>query len=315
MSSRDVFHSGEKAVQERAGVRAAASKLGPRMVQSEIPADFAEFLTHMSFVYIAVAAADDRVWVSVLAGPSGFARAASPTRIEIDAPLAPEDPVGAALADGPRPVGMLVIEPMTRSRIRLNGTARSTPDGLILELRECFGNCPKYIQRRHPVAVAPPLAPTVPVVQVADALDRSQTTLIAAADTLVIGSRHPERGADASHRGGRPGFVSVGAGGRSLTFPDYQGNMMFQTLGNLAVDPAAGLLFVDWDTGRTVQISGTAAIDWDPERIARWPKAQRLVDIRVEKVVDRPAGLPIVWELVEPHRLNPPVPGSGSADE
>jgi uncharacterized protein len=315
MSSRDVFHSGEKAVQERAGVRAAASKLGPRMVQSEIPADFAEFLAHMSFVYIAVAAADDRVWVSVLAGPSGFARAASPNRIEIDAPLAPEDPVGAALADGPRPVGMLVIEPMTRSRIRLNGTARSTPDGLTLELRECFGNCPKYIQRRHPVAVAPPLAPTVPVVQVADELDRSQTTLIAAADTLVIGSRHPERGADASHRGGRPGFVSVGAGGRSLTFPDYQGNMMFQTLGNLAVDPAAGLLFVDWDTGRTVQISGTAAIDWDPERIARWPKAQRLVDIRVEKVVDRPAGLPIVWELVEPHRLNPPVPGSGSAHE
>jgi uncharacterized protein len=312
MSGRDVFHSGEKAVQERAGVRAEAAKLGPRMVQSEIPTDFAEFLAHMSFVYIAAAAADDRVWVSVLAGPSGFARAVSPTRIEIDVPLAPEDPVGAALADGPRPVGMLVIEPMTRSRIRLNGNARSTPDGLILELRECFGNCPKYIQRRHPVAVAPPLAPTVPVVQVTDELDRSQTALIAAADTLVIGSRHPERGADASHRGGRRGFVSVGAGGRSLTFPDYQGNMMFQTLGNLAVDPAAGLLFVDWNTGRTVQISGNATIDWDPDRIARWPKAERLIDVRVEKVVDRPAGLPVVWELVEPHRLNPPVPGSGS---
>jgi hypothetical protein len=310
-----VFHSGEKAVQERAGVRAVAAKLGPRMVLSEIPADFAEFLALMSFVYLAVASADERVWVSVLAGPPGFARAASPTRIEIEASLAPEDPLGAGLADGPRPVGMLVIEPMTRSRIRLNGTARATPDELILELRECFGNCPKYIQRRHPGAVAPPLAPTVPLVHVTDELDQSQTALIAVADTLVIGSRHPERGADASHRGGRPGFVSVSADGRLLTFPDYQGNMMFQTLGNLAVDPAAGLLFVDWATGRTVQISGNATIDWDPDRIARWPKAERLVDVRVEKVVDRPAGLPIVWELVEPHRLNPPVPGSGSTDK
>jgi uncharacterized protein len=207
---------------------------------------------------------------------------------------------------------MLVIEPMTRSRIRLNGTARPTPRGLVLELRECFRNCPKSIQRRQPVAVAPPLEPTVAPVHLSDALDPGQRALIAAADTFVIGSRHPERGADASHRGGRPGFVSLSADGRSLTFPDYQGNTMFQTLGNLAVDPAVGLLLVDWDTGRTLQLSGRATIDWNQERIANWPNAERLVDVRIEKVVDRPAGLLIVWELVESHRLNPPVPAEPS---
>jgi predicted pyridoxine 5'-phosphate oxidase superfamily flavin-nucleotide-binding protein len=308
MSGGDVFHSGEKKVQERAGARAMAAKLGPRMVMSELPPDFAEFLEHMSFIYIAVAAADGQVWVSVLIGPSGFARAASSTRIEIDAPLAPEDPVGAELAGGSRAVGMLVIEPMTRSRIRLNGTAHMNGAAVVVELRECFGNCPKYIQRRHPVAMADKLGPATPGAKESNGLDATQSALVEAADTFVIGTRHPDRGADASHRGGRPGFVCVSNDGASLTFPDYQGNMMFQTLGNLAVEPHTGLLFVDWDTGRTLQISGTATIEWDSDRIARWPKAERLIDVHVEKVVDRAAGLPVVWELVETHRLNPALP-------
>jgi len=81
--------------------------------------------------------------------------------------------------------------------------------------------------------------------------------------------------------------------------------MMFQTLGNLTVDPAIGLLFVDWDTGETLQITGKATLDWDPDRVAAWPKAERLVGVRVEEVVDRPAGLPIIWELVEPTGSTP----------
>jgi hypothetical protein len=48
-----------------------------------------------------------------------------------------------------------------------------------------------------------------------------------------------------------------------LAFPDYSGNRMFQTLGNLAVNPRAGLLFVDWETGSTLQLTGRAQIIWD----------------------------------------------------
>jgi uncharacterized protein len=307
-SPGEVFHPGEKAVQERAGVRATAAKLGPRMVQSAIPPEFAYFLTQTNFVYLAVAADDGRVWVSVLSGRAGFAHAETPVQIDIAVELDADDPVAAALGDDARPAGMLVLDPMSRSRIRLNGLARPTSSGVTLELRECFGNCPKYIQRRHPVAVAPPPRGGAAAV-VTDALDRFGRAMVAAADTFVIGSRHPQRGADASHRGGRPGFVVPAPDGRSLTFPDYQGNMMFQTLGNLTIDPTVGLLFVDWGTGRTLQLAGRAMIDWDSERIAQWEGAQRLIDVRIDAVVDRPAGLPIVWELVEPHRLNPPVPG------
>src|ERR1700744_5050834 len=255
MAPADVFHDGEKAVQERAGVRGPASKLGSRMVRSELPAEFADFLASVPFIYVAAPAPDGPIWVSVLAGRPGFAHAVSPTHIEIDAVIAAEDPLAVALTGGPAPLGMLVIAPMTPSRVRVNGIARPTSGGLTLQLRECFGNCPKYIQRRHPVALAPPPAPGTPATAVSDRLQPDEQALIAATDTFEIGSRHPERGAEASHRGGRPGFVAVAPDGRSLTFPDYPGNMMFQTLGNLTSDPTVGLLFVDWETGRTLQIA------------------------------------------------------------
>ena len=107
--------------------------------------------------------------------------------------------------------------------------------------------------------------------------------------------------------------MAVSRDGLTLTFPDYQGKNMFQTLGNLTVDPAVGLLFLDWGTGRTLQITGQAQIIWDDAtRIRAWPGALRLVDVRVEKVVDRAHGFPLRWEFGEAHRLNPPVP-TGSA--
>jgi hypothetical protein len=83
-----------------------------------------------------------------------------------------------------------------------------------------------------------------------------------------------------------------------LRFPDYEGNRMFQTLGNLAVDPLTGLLFIDWQTGTTVQISGRAEIAWGE---------QRLVDVAIDAVHEHERAMPAAWELLEPSRLNPPL--------
>jgi hypothetical protein len=68
--------------------------------------------------------------------------------------------------------------------------------------------------------------------------------------------------------------------------PDYQGNMMFNTLGNLAVDPRAGLLFVDFDRGNTLQLTGRATIVWDGSELAGFPGAQRLVEFTIDAVVE-----------------------------
>ena len=84
--------------------------------------------------------------------------------------------------------------------------------------------------------------------------------LITRADTFFLGTGHPIRGADASHRGGPPGFVRVQGG--QLWWPDYPGNNMFNSFGNLAVDNTAALLFVDFQSGASLQISGTAVVEW-----------------------------------------------------
>jgi uncharacterized protein len=301
-----VFHEGETAVQRRVGVFESAARLGPRMVQRRLDAEFAGFLAAQPFVVVASSVAPGQVWASMLAGPPGFARATSPQHVVVRAQIDETDPLSRALQDGAAAVGLLVIEPGTRSRIRINGVGQRTPRGLEVELTEVFGNCPKYIQRRVPKAIRERPEPAGG--RTAARLDGEQRAFVEAADTFFIASRHPGRGADASHRGGRPGFVAVSAQGRSLTFPDYKGNNMFQTLGNLTVEPAVGLLFIDWDTGRTLQLSGHAEVVWADERVERWPGAQRLVEVAIDAVIDREFGSPLRWEFVEAHRLNPPVP-------
>ncbi|HEY3774088.1 MAG TPA: pyridoxamine 5'-phosphate oxidase family protein [Solirubrobacteraceae bacterium] len=301
-----VFHEGETAVQERAGVRAVAERLGAGMIEPVLDAQFAGFLRRQPFVVVASHTAGGQVWASALTGQPGFATAIAPEHLVVRADIPAQDPLAAALAEGPAPVGMLVIEPVTRGRIRINGVARRTPHGLELEPAEVFGNCPKYIQRRVPAALAP--TEDTSGARVGSRLDEGQSAFVGAADTFFIASRHIDRGADASHRGGRPGFVRVGEDGRRLTFPDYSGNNMFQTLGNLSVNPHAGLLFIDWAGGRTLQLSGHAEVIWDEARIGTWPGAQRLVDLEIEAVIDRPGGSALRWEFIEAHRLNPPLP-------
>ncbi len=127
------------------------------------------------------------------------------------------------------------------------------------------------------------------------------------ADTFFIASAHPQRGADASHRGGRPGFVVVADGGRRLTFPDYSGNRMFQTLGNLTVNPRTGLLLLDWKTGSTLQLTGRAQIIRDAQTLRSWPGAERLVEVTVDAVREHDRAMPARWSLIEPYRRSPPV--------
>lgn len=286
-----VFHEGELAVQAQAGVADAAARLGPRMIGDRLDADLAGFLAERTFLVVAAADAGGAVWTSIVSGPPGFARAADARHVSVAAPVA-EPLAGMLAADAA--LGLLAIDPATRGRIRLNGIGRRTPDGFALELREAFGNCPKYIARRVPATPTGAVEPGA--ARRSTQLDADQRALVSSADTLFVGSRHPERGADASHRGGRPGFVAVAPDGSRLSFPDYAGNNMFQTLGNLTADPAVGLLFTDWETGRTLQVSGRATVG-----------ADRRVDVAVDAVLDRPHGAGGGWTLVEPHRLNPPV--------
>lgn len=275
------YHEGELEVQRRAGVALNAERIG-RSIHATIPPLARQFALERSFAVVGAGDADGRVWASMLRGTPGFLTVPAEDRLHIAARLDEDDPLAEALA-GEVNVGLLLIDPATRRRMRVNGRAR--PDGasgLEVTTREVYGNCPKYILPRE---VALPGAATSPV-RLGSSLDPGQMRRLADADTLFLASRHPVAGADVSHRGGARGFVHVTAPDR-LVIPDYSGNMMFNTLGNLAADPRAGLLLADFEHGGTLQLSGRARIEWDRSAVAAYEGAERLVELTVEAVVER----------------------------
>src|SRR5262249_43471248 len=136
------------------------------------------------------------------------------------------------------------------------------------------------------------------------ALTAAQRRAVEGADTLFVASIHEGTGADASHRGGQPGFVRV-LDERRLRIPDYAGNNMFQTLGNIAADPRVGLLFVDWASGTTLQLSGRARILWDRGDYAGMSGAERAVEVEIDQVVEIAGRGPLGWRFVEYSPFNP----------
>lgn len=282
------YHEGELEVQRRAGVAANAERIG-RSIHREIPELARRFAEERRFAILGAADANGRVWATLLQGPPGFLSAPAADRLHVAARPRPGDPLAESLGAA-TDVGMLLIEPASRRRMRLNGRAR--PDGigaLEIETREVYANCPKYI---HPRAVALPAPALSSDRQRSDDLTPSQTRWLSSTDTLFIATRQVTAGADVSHRGGDPGFVRVPGPGHVL-IPDYAGNMMFNTLGNIAADGRAGLLVVDFATGRTLQLTGRSEISWASELVAGFPGAERVITLEVEAVEESAPAQPV----------------------
>jgi len=294
------FHEGERAVQARAGVAAEARGLG-RGISSGIPPGAQPFLEAQRLAVLAGIDTAGHVWASLVTGNPGFITAPSLRRLRLAAGLSDADPLVDGLSSD-RPLGLLVIDPERRRRLRVNGRViRADRRAIEIATEEVFGNCPKYIQARAPEQGA----------HTRGAISRWGTTFtveqrlaIERADTLFIASVHAARGADASHRGGQPGFVRV-LDERRLRIPDYAGNNMFQTLGNITTDPRVGLLFVAFDTGTTLQLTGRARILWDVSDRAGLPGAERAVEVEVDEVVEIAGQGPLGWRFVEYSPFNP----------
>nr|WP_238357178.1 pyridoxamine 5'-phosphate oxidase family protein [Kribbella italica] len=237
------------AVQRKAGVEYDASRLEGMLRPPLLDGGAAKFLAQREFAVITARDTDGRLWTSPLHGPRGFLDA-SGTALTVHAAPPAGDPLHLMPAD--QSAGLIVIEFAIRRRFRVNGTLTvSTADTLELTADQAYGNCPQYI---HPRPLPP--ATVAPAIQVADGLLGRE--LIERSDTFFLGTTHAERGADSSHKGG-----TVHLDGDELWWADQPGNNMFNSLGNLAIDPTASLLFVDFATGASLHLSGTASIDWD----------------------------------------------------
>ncbi|MEV6283119.1 pyridoxamine 5'-phosphate oxidase family protein [Kribbella sp. NPDC051770] len=243
------FHEGELAVQRRAGVEYDASRLEGMLRPPLLDGGAAKFLAQREFAVITARDPDSRLWTSPLHGPAGFLEAAGTTLAVHTAPPA-GDPLHLLPAD--QPAGLIVIEFAIRRRFRVNGTLIvSRPDLLAISADQAYGNCPQYI---HPRPLPP--ATERQVTEMTNGLLGQE--LIERSDTFFLGTTHPERGADTSHKGG-----TVHIDGDTLWWADQPGNNMFNSLGNLTTDPTAALLFVDFATGDSLHLSGRATIDWD----------------------------------------------------
>ena len=249
------FHEGELAVQQLAGVRAEADRLSGMLAPPHL-GGAARFLGERTFAALTGRDAEGRLWTSPLVGPPGFLDAEA-TTLRVRALPSPGDP----LHDLPvgQAVGLIVMDYARRRRIRVNGVlVERGAGGLRVDVEQAFGNCPKYIRPRQLAADAPQ-ADHGAATRGAT-LSAAQRELLVSTETFFLGTTHPERGVDTSHRGGPAGFIRVEDG--ALWWPDYPGNNMFTSFGNLAVDDTAAVLVPDFGTGTSLLLSGRAAVEW-----------------------------------------------------
>ena len=291
------FHHGEQKVQERLGVRDIEA-WARKVVRDHLPEQHRDFYTSLPFLVVSARDGKGRPWVTFLDGPDGFVRSPDRQHLVIESKPVKGDALEGSFGIG-ADVGILGIELATRRRNRVNGRVVDNGSGVItFGVEQSYGNCPQYIREREWRRVDDKPSGKA---KSGTRLTASQRAWIESADTFFIATGYRGEGEsatfgmDASHRGGDRGFVRALDDTR-LQFPDYAGNNHFNTIGNIVLDPRAGYLFIDFETGSLLQLTGTVSIDWDSEELSHFPAARRLVTLDIEKFVELPAAVRLRWE-------------------
>ena len=296
LSKLSTWHEGEKFIQEKVGVAERMEGVGQRVVRDFMPDQHREFYAQLPFMALGSVDAEGDAWATFLEGQPGFMQSPSATTLDIAARPDPVDPAARGMFEG-APVGLLGIELHTRRRNRMNGVLSPLDKGFRVEVDQSFGNCPRYIQLRDFSFARDPQVAVSGQLEELEQLDASARNLIVGADAFYVATyvdREERRQVDVSHRGGKPGFGRVGEAGL-LTIPDFNGNLFFSTLGNIHLNGKAGLLFVDYQSGDVLQMTGDADVVFDSPEIAAFQGAERLWTFRARRIVRRPGGLALRW--------------------
>jgi uncharacterized protein len=297
-TSSSPWHPGELQIQKSLGVAERMLDVGRRVIRDYMPDQHREFFSTLPFVVLASVGSDGDVWATLLTGSPGFMQSPTKDRLHVGAMPAPEDPATEGLVNGAS-VGLLGIELHSRRRNRLNGSiVEMSASGFGVSVAQSFGNCPQYIQaRNYQVAPLPPKPPDAGAVH-SERLSDKARAMITGADTFFvasyIGTESEGRHVDVSHRGGKAGFVRIGDDG-VLTVPDFAGNLFFATLGNFIVNPRAGLVFADFESGDLLQLVGDAQVVLQSPEIAAFQGAERLWRFTPRHIIFRASALPLRW--------------------
>ncbi|KAF3903222.1 hypothetical protein ABW20_dc0103683 [Dactylellina cionopaga] len=282
------FHPGEENMQRLLRV---PSQNNPTNLY--LPPRVSSFLSTTSMLVVGTTSPSGQPWTSLLTGIPGFVHNVAPGALAIQATIAPGDPIYETFNDegwGPdakegvkRGEGMIAglgINLERRQRIKLYGRSDrgmrriEREKGMatfVMKIEQTMGNCPKYMNARHLDLVPVNLpANLTDIFEVPPSLPQEALNLIERSDMFFVASRNGFTDMDVNHRGGPPGFVRVipsttsGSSDAqeptSLIWPEYSGNRLYQTLGNLKVTPLAGLTFPDYNTGDMLYLTGTVEI-------------------------------------------------------
>lgn len=295
------WHEGEIALQKSVGVAERMDAVGRRVLRDHLIEQHRMFYRQLPFVAMGAVDRQGDVWATLRAGHPGFLRSPDIHTLSIDIEREPADPADEGMDENDA-IALIGIELHTRRRNRLNGTiARGRNSGFDLKVGHSYGNCPQYIQLRDFEFVREPSELTAEQAEHMERLDRKAREAILGADTFFVATytdRDGERQVDVSHRGGKQGFVRVDEDG-VLTIPDFAGNLFFNTLGNILVNGRAGLVFVDFETGELLQLTGDAEVILDSDEIAAFQGAERLWRFFPRQIVRRPDAMPLRWKFRE----------------
>jgi len=307
------FHAGEQAIQAHMGVRDKMERFGKKVIRSFMPQQHRDFYQQLPFIFVGHADDSGNPWASILFDnklssddpqkAAGFIHSPNDKTLNINAMPVTGDPLINSLNSGTK-LGLLGIELTTRRRNRLAAHIKTVSNETIsLEVDQSFGNCPQYIQNRELVAVDTPSLPAAKTEMFTE-FDKRTREFIANSDTFFVashldkGTNTVSEGADVSHRGGKPGFIRID-NNKTLTIPDYMGNNHFNTFGNFIENNKAGLLFVDFETGDVLTLTGTVEILWDSPDVTHFEGAKRLWQFHITHGFWLNNALPLRWKLNE----------------
>jgi predicted pyridoxine 5'-phosphate oxidase superfamily flavin-nucleotide-binding protein len=299
------FHKGELQVQKRVNEDDIAVRTGVA-IKDFIPVGALKFIDKQPMVIVSSLDNERNIWTSILVGKAGFVTAIDERNIHIHLPSmvsSKSDPFWKNI-ENKRDIGLLFIELATRRRLRVNGTVSIDKGNLHVSVKQAYPNCPKYIQRREiEVTSANPIVKHS--MKRGSYLTTDLKEWIKNSDTFFVGSSDDKKNMDASHRGGNPGFIQI-LDDFTLIIPDYPGNSMFNTLGNFMINPKAGLLFVDFEKGKTLQIIGETEIIWDETNAEKVTGGtRRFWKFIVTEWIQIDSLKGISWNLVDYSPFNP----------
>lgn len=299
------FHEGECEVQKRVGEENIAQRVG-RVITDRIPNSAIEFINMQSIVITSSIDKDKNIWTSILVGNRGFVTALDEKNVQINLSKIVSsmlDLFWENIVENTN-VGMLFIELTTRKRFRVNGVVSVSDENINVSVEQAYPNCPKYIQRREIDIVETDTNLSNSTLN-GSSLTNDLNEWIGNSDTMFVGSSDDNSNMDASHRGGDPGFIQI-VDKSTLKIPDYPGNSMYNTLGNFMSNPKAGLLFVDFKEGKTLQLTGEAEIVWHEEDAdEKSGGTMRLWNFFISKWVQNDSLKAVNWRFIDYSPFNP----------